>query len=98
MFYLITGIQVYSLRVVTLSTNLKCCVLFLRHPNILRLYGYFYDNERVYLVLEYAPGGELYASLQKQSRFDESTAAKVGCREFFHTFETCYHLMHQSYF
>lgn len=63
----------------------------LRHPNILRLYGYFYDavsrmealtvpllfregdktgiffflrasflQTRVYLILEYAPGGELY--------------------------------------
>ena len=32
----------------------------LRHPNILRLYGYFYDSTRVYLILEYAPKGELY--------------------------------------
>lgn len=35
-----------------------------RHPNILRLYGYFYDATRVYLILEYAPGGELYKQLQ----------------------------------
>ncbi|MCP9262897.1 hypothetical protein DINM_006148 [Dirofilaria immitis] len=27
----------------------------LRHPNILRLYGYFHDKDRVYLVLEFAP-------------------------------------------
>lgn len=27
----------------------------LRHPNILRLYGYFHDATRVYLILEYAP-------------------------------------------
>ncbi|XP_015918512.1 aurora kinase C [Parasteatoda tepidariorum] len=47
----------------------------LRHPNILRLYGYFYDDSRVYLVLEYAPGGELYKVLQKCKRFDEKTAA-----------------------
>jgi hypothetical protein len=38
----------------------------LRHPNILRLFGYFYDESRVYLILEYAPRGELYKSLQKQ--------------------------------
>uniref|UniRef100_A0A8C5I417 non-specific serine/threonine protein kinase n=1 Tax=Gouania willdenowi TaxID=441366 RepID=A0A8C5I417_GOUWI len=25
----------------------------LRHPNILRLYGYFHDSSRVYLILEY---------------------------------------------
>jgi serine/threonine protein kinase len=32
----------------------------LRHPNILRLFGYFYDEERVYLILEYAARGEMY--------------------------------------
>lgn len=36
----------------------------LRHPNILRLYGYFYDSTRVYLILEYAARGELYKELQ----------------------------------
>lgn len=30
----------------------------LRHPNILRMYGYFHDESRVYLILEYAPFGE----------------------------------------
>lgn len=47
-----------------------------RHPNILRLYGYFYDNSRVYLILEYAPGGELYNELQKHTYFDERRTAK----------------------
>uniref|UniRef100_A0A182VRK1 Protein kinase domain-containing protein n=1 Tax=Anopheles minimus TaxID=112268 RepID=A0A182VRK1_9DIPT len=27
----------------------------LRHPNILRMYGYFHDQSRIYLILEYAP-------------------------------------------
>lgn len=35
----------------------------LRHRNILRLYGYFWDEKRVYLILEYAPRGELYKDL-----------------------------------
>merc|ERR1719336_350161 len=45
----------------------------LRHPNILRLFGYFYDETRIYLILEFAPRGELYKSqLQKpEQRFDE---------------------------
>jgi len=47
----------------------------LRHPNILRLYAYFYDATRVYLILEYAPRGELYKELQKQNKFDEKTTA-----------------------
>ena len=50
----------------------------LRHPNILRLFGYFYDETRVYLILEFAPGGEMYKALQKQptKRFDEVRVAK----------------------
>merc|ERR1711962_1989001 len=50
---------------------------YLRHPNILRLFGYFYDESRVYLILEYAPQGELYRNLQKQEhgRFTEGEAA-----------------------
>ena len=48
----------------------------LRHPNILRLYGYFYDKKRVYLILEYAANGELYKILRKAKRFAEPLAAK----------------------
>lgn len=47
----------------------------LRHPHILRLYGYFYDTKRVFLILEYAPQGELYKHLQKAGKFDEGAAA-----------------------
>jgi serine/threonine protein kinase len=48
----------------------------LRHPNILRLYGYFYDDKRVYIVLEYAPNGELFKLLHDNGHFDDRTAAK----------------------
>jgi len=47
----------------------------LRHPNILRLYGYFYDETRVYLILEFAAKGELYKELQRCKYFDESRTA-----------------------
>ncbi|KAL6061743.1 Aurora kinase [Balamuthia mandrillaris] len=47
----------------------------LRHPNILRLYGYFHDSTRVFLILEFAAGGELYKHLRKRTRFDERTSA-----------------------
>lgn len=48
-----------------------------RHPNILRLYGYFYDEKRVYLILEYAAQGELYKHLRKLGQFSEPVAARV---------------------
>ena len=55
-----------------------CYMLFYRHPHILRLYGYFYDDNRVYLILEYAPRGELYKELKKESRFEDQRAATVS--------------------
>jgi len=50
----------------------------LRHPHVLRMFGYFYDETRVYLILEFAPRGEMYKALQKQpgGRFDERRTAK----------------------
>jgi serine/threonine protein kinase len=48
----------------------------LRHRNILRLYGYFWDSRRVYLILEYAPKGELYKELTRRGRFSERRAAQ----------------------
>ncbi|KAE9556556.1 hypothetical protein FO519_000250 [Halicephalobus sp. NKZ332] len=43
----------------------------LRHPNILRLYGYFYDHKKVYLVLEYANNGTLYELLKSLTTFPD---------------------------
>jgi len=47
----------------------------LRHENILRLFGYFYDETRVYLILEFAPKGELYNTLRKSGHFTDEVAA-----------------------
>ena len=50
----------------------------LRHENVLRMFGYFYDETRVYLILEYAPRGEMYKILQKcpNGSFDEVKSAR----------------------
>ena len=37
-----------------------------KNENILEMYGFFADNECVYLILEFAPGGELYKFLKQQ--------------------------------
>ncbi|KAL1543449.1 Serine/threonine-protein kinase Aurora-3 [Salvia divinorum] len=47
----------------------------LRHPNVLRLHGWFHDNERIFLILEYAHGGELYRQLRKLGHLTETQAA-----------------------
>jgi len=46
-----------------------------RHVNILRLYSFFHDEKRVYLMLEMAPGGELYGLLQSRGVFSEARSA-----------------------
>lgn len=55
----------------------------LRHVNCLRLYGWFYDDKNVYLILEYAAKGELYKKLKVCKRFDEKVASyyiyQVAC-------------------
>ncbi|XP_059610181.1 aurora kinase C [Phlebotomus argentipes] len=49
----------------------------LRHNNILRMYGYFHDDARIYLILEYAPKGTLFAAQKQQpdNRFEEPQTA-----------------------
>jgi len=47
----------------------------LRHKGVLRLYGYFHDAKRIYLILEYAARGELYKELTKRGTFSERKAA-----------------------
>ncbi|KAK6920238.1 Protein kinase domain [Dillenia turbinata] len=47
----------------------------LRHPNVLRLFGWFDDDDRVFLILEYAHGGELYWKIRKSGFLSEKQAA-----------------------
>ena len=49
----------------------------LRHKNITRLFGFFWDEKKIYLVLEFATGGEVYQELLKSpnKRFSEDKAA-----------------------
>lgn len=49
-----------------------------RHPNIVRLFGHFEDDQNCYFVLEFIPKGNLYTILSKQKTkcFDASTVAQ----------------------
>ena len=48
----------------------------LRHPNIVRLYGYFHDEKRIFLMLEFAGKGELYKQLTKYGCFTEKRSSR----------------------
>ncbi|KAL7923377.1 kinase-like domain-containing protein [Trichoderma austrokoningii] len=44
------------------------------HPFITNLQASFSDRDRLYLVLDYVPGGEIFSYLRKYRRFDEQVA------------------------
>lgn len=46
------------------------CRLF--HPNILRLFGYFWDKKMLVLVLQHAPNGTLFDRLRNTGSFPEA--------------------------
>ncbi|KAK0729028.1 kinase-like domain-containing protein [Apiosordaria backusii] len=46
-----------------------------RHPFVVKLYYAFQDQEKLYLILEYGQGGELFTHLSTERMFTEETAA-----------------------
>lgn len=48
----------------------------LDHPNIIKIYEYFLDKFFFYIVMEYAPGGELYKQI-KQGKINEYSASFI---------------------
>ena len=48
----------------------------LSHPNIVRCYGYLFDTTQHVLLIERAPGGELFDWIMDATSFDEAQAAR----------------------
>lgn len=46
-----------------------------RHPFVVKLFYAFQDREKLYLILEYGQGGELFTHLNSEKMFPEQTAA-----------------------
>jgi len=49
----------------------------LDHPNIIKLYEYFIDDENIYIVTEICRGGELFDRIVEHEFFSELQAAKI---------------------
>ena len=49
----------------------------LDHPNVLKLYEYFIDDENIYLITEMCRGGELFDKIIEKEFFEEKEAAKL---------------------
>jgi len=48
---------------------------FLNHPNLIKLYDFFADEENIYLVLELACDGHLYEFLSRNGKFSEESSS-----------------------
>lgn len=48
----------------------------LRQKNVLRMFSYFWDEKKIYIILEFAPGGELYKQLTARGHFSETLTAR----------------------
>lgn len=51
--------------------------LQLSHPNIVRLYEVFESQSDLFLVMEYASGGELFDRIKDAGAFSEKQAASI---------------------
>ena len=49
----------------------------LEHPNIIKIYEYYIDEEYHYIITELVTGGELYDTIVKFQRFNEKKAAYI---------------------
>lgn len=69
----------------------------LRHPNVLRLFGYFHDKDRIFLILEFAGKGEIFKELSNLHRYNEKTAATY-IRDVACALEYCHskHVIHRD--
>ena len=47
------------------------------HPNIIKLFDCYYDNNYYYMVEEYCSGGDLFDYIQKVKNFSEKIAATI---------------------
>lgn len=49
----------------------------LRHPHIIRLYQVMETEKMIYLVTEFAPGGEIFDHLVRNGRMPEPEARRI---------------------
>lgn len=67
------------------------------HTHILECYGYFYDSAHVYLLLEYAPEGEVFRTLKSVGYFQEQVA-RAYVRQVCEALAYCHarHVIHRD--
>lgn len=49
----------------------------MHHPNIIRFYHLIENDDKLYMLLEYAPNGDLYKLIVEKEKFSEKDACKI---------------------
>ena len=52
-------------------------LMLLNHPNIMKLYEYFYEKDNIYIIMEYIRGDELFNKINEVHKFSEEIAAII---------------------
>ena len=68
-------LKVHKKRIESTISERSILELVNRHPFVVNLYYAFQDHEKLYLILEYASGGELFRHLELEKFFSEEVAA-----------------------
>ena len=68
-------LKVHKKRIESTMSERTILELVNRHPFVVNLYYAFQDHEKLYLILEYASGGELFRHLELEKFFTEDVAA-----------------------
>lgn len=51
--------------------------LFLEHPNIIKLYDFFIEDESIFLVMEFACDGQLYRLMEERKKLSEESTSII---------------------
>ena len=50
---------------------------YLSHPNLIQLYDFFYDQDRIYLFMELGTDGHLFETLASRGKLSEETTSVI---------------------
>ncbi|OHT05275.1 AGC family protein kinase [Tritrichomonas foetus] len=69
----------------------------LNHPNIIRIYHYFKDDEFIYIIMEYCSGGTLQSYVKKNGRL-HGDLLLVTCKQILEAVKFCHdmHIAHRD--
>jgi calcium-dependent protein kinase len=69
----------------------------LDHPNILKMYEFFEDEKRYYIITEICKGGELFEEIISRKHFSEGDAA-VLIKQILSSINYCHqnHIIHRD--